>query len=247
MLDFEALGEAVAGRRDKAQRLARAPHGDEVKPVRGARLGHALARLAIHVHHGRCPRRQKLAKQAELLREVLLETRVVVQMIPRDVGEGARGKLDAVDAALLQPMARCFERKMGDARSRKLGEDRVQGDGVGCRMGKRLGARRRNHADGAEACRAEALALPELAREGGDRGLAVGAGDGDLDLRLRAEEARGDERKPPARIGILDHRRPVQLRARRPLPARIAAAPFWTASAMKRAPSVFTPGRAAKR
>ena len=62
----------------------------------------------------------------------------------------------------------------------------------------------------AEARGAVSHRRPELADEGGDRGLAVGAGDGDGDLRLRAEEARGDEGKPAARIGILDHRSAVQ-------------------------------------
>ena len=52
--------------------------------------------------------------------------------------------------------------------------------------------------------------LRQLADEGGDRRLAVGAGYGDGNFRLRAEEARGDQRQSSPRIGILDHRGAVQ-------------------------------------
>ncbi len=36
-------------------------------------------------------------------------------MVAGDIGEGTRREPDPVDAALLEPMARGFERKVGDA------------------------------------------------------------------------------------------------------------------------------------
>ena len=129
---------------------------------------------------------------------------MIIQMVARDVGEGARGKRNAVSAALLQAVARSLEGEMGDAVLGETGEDRMQLDRVWRGVLERQGAARADHADRTEACRAEPLPRPQLAYEGGDRGLAVGAGDGDGDLGLEAEEARGDQSEAPARVLVLD-------------------------------------------
>ena len=110
-------------------------------------------------------------------------------MIARDIGEGACRERDAIDAALLQAMARGFEREMGDPVLGKRGEDAVQFDRVGRGVLQHLGAARAHDADRTEACRPEAQPRPELAHEGSNRCLAVGPGDGDGGLRLNAEEA----------------------------------------------------------
>ena len=61
-------------------------------------------------------------------------------MVARDVGEGAGGKPHAVDAALLEPMARRFEGKMGHAAFGEIGEDAVKLDGVRRGVGENLRA-----------------------------------------------------------------------------------------------------------
>ncbi len=187
----------------KPQGLAVAPDRDELEPPRLGDAGHARSRFAVDIHHGAGAARQQLGEQAKLLREIILEARVVVQMIARDIGEGAGRERDAVDAALLQAVARGFEREMGDAVLGKRGEDRVQLDRVGRGVLEHLGAARADDADRAEACRVESLPRPELAHEGGNRGLAVGAGDGDRGLRLkrrrsarRSEPGAGADRCP---------------------------------------------------
>src|SRR6266545_1798697 len=118
---------------------------------------------------------------------------MIVQMIAGEIGEGAGGKLDAIDAALLKAVARGFEREMGDTILGKGGEDRMQLDQVRCGVLEDFSAARAHHADRAEACGFEALPGPKLAHERGNRGLAVGAGNGDRGLRLEAEEARSDQ------------------------------------------------------
>ncbi len=128
-------------------------------------------------------------------------------MIAGDVGEGAGSEPDAIDAALLQAVARGFKRKMGDPILGQRRQDRVQLDRVRRRVLEDLRAARTHDADRAETCRLEPLPGPELPHEGGDRGLAVGAGDGNGRLRLEAEEARSDQREKPARIAVLDDRR----------------------------------------
>ena len=130
-------------------------------------------------------------------------------MIAGEIGEGGGSEVHAVDAMLLKPMARGLEREMGDTVLRQLGEDPMQLDRIGRSVIEGSCALGSHDADRAEARGAEALALPKLADEGGDRSLAVGAGDGDHGRGLAAEEARGDQRETAAGIGVLESRRRV--------------------------------------
>ncbi len=191
--------------------------------------------------------RQKLGEETKLLREIILEARVIIQMIARDIGEGAGGERHAVDAALLQAVARGFEREMGDAVVGKRGENAMQLDRVGRGVLEHLGPARAHDADRAETGRLVSLRRPELAQEGRDRGLAVRAGDGDRGFGLATEEPRGDRarRRRGSLSSMIAHARPKRaprLPARGSPPRRAAPHP-----AMKRAPSVFTPGSAANR
>ncbi len=140
MLDHEALAEAVILGGDETQVPSCAPNRQHGEPARLGERHHLLASLAVHVDHGSSPLRQQLCEQAELLVEIGLEARVVVEMVARDVGEGAGGKPHAVDAALLEPMARRFERKMGNARLGEIGKDAVQLDRIRRGVGEDLRA-----------------------------------------------------------------------------------------------------------
>ena len=103
-------------------------------------------------------------------------------------------------------------------------------------------------ADGAEARRLVAGGGEDLAGEGGDRGLAAGAGDGDEMVRLARIEARRHQRQRPARLGgAEDRRRSAGRSSAAPLAASTATAPRATASPAKRAPSAALPGSAANR
>ncbi len=192
MLDDEVLSKTVRLNGEEPQALARASDRDEREPARLRFGGDRLAALAVDIDHCAGARRQQVTEQAELLREIPLEALVIVQMVARDVGEGASGEFDAVDAALLQAVARSLDRKMGDAVLGESGKDRMQLDRVRRRVLEGLGAARTHDADSAEARGAEPLPRPNLAHEGGNRGLAVSAGDGDHRLGLETEEARGD-------------------------------------------------------
>ena len=100
------------------QGLAGTADGDDSKPARARFVDHAIPALAVHIDHGGGALRQQLAEQAQLLAEVILEGRVIIQVIAGDIGEGAGGERHAVDAALLQAMTGGFEREMGDAVAR---------------------------------------------------------------------------------------------------------------------------------
>ena len=73
-----------------------------LSPLRLRYRRHAPPGFAVDIDDGAGAVRQQLGEQAELLREIILEARVIIQMIARDIGEGAGGERDAVDAALLQ-------------------------------------------------------------------------------------------------------------------------------------------------
>src|SRR5665811_2503622 len=123
-------------------------------------------------------------------------------MIAREVGEGARRQHHAVEAALLQTMTGGFERQMGDAIARKPRENGVKLDGLRRGVPQSLRAVWTDDTDRAEARGLKARFRPKLAQERRDRSLAVGAGDRDRRLGLRAKEACGAERKPPPRVRV---------------------------------------------
>jgi len=103
MLDDESLSETVEFGRDEPQSFSVAADRDEPETPRLRFRRHAPPGFAIDIDDRGGAFRQKLGEQPELLREIVLEARVIVQMIARDIGESAGGERDAVDAALLQP------------------------------------------------------------------------------------------------------------------------------------------------
>ncbi len=92
---------------------------------------------------------------------------------------------------------------MRDARLREFAQRPVQRDGVGRRQRAIDGQRPRDDSDGAERGGLKPKARPDLAYEGGDRGLAAGAGDGDDGFRLAGVEGGGGLREREAGVGNL--------------------------------------------
>ena len=82
----------------------------------------------------------------------ILERRMVVEMIARQIGEGARARSDAVEPALLEPVARGLERQMRDPLAASSAERLVKLDRIGVVSSRDL-ARRRLDAERAEARR----------------------------------------------------------------------------------------------
>ncbi len=132
-------------------------------------------------------------------------SRVIVEMVARQVGEGRRGEREPVEAELVEAVARCLERDVIDAGARQRLQRAVERHRVGRRQAAGLGEIGADDAERAEARRAPAVALPDLAGEGRDRGLAVGAGDGGDGGGLGRVEARRHQREAAARVGVGDH------------------------------------------
>ncbi len=118
--------------------------------------------------------------------------------------------MDAVEPALIEAVARGFERQMLDAALRELGEQGVQPDRVGRGQPRGAATARRDQPERPERGRRLTERGPELHREAGDRGLAAGAGHRDDGARLAAIEAGRDQRQAAARIGV-EHQRHAEL------------------------------------
>ncbi len=159
---------------------------------------------AVAVQDRLTARCQQIGKQPLLGGAVLGQVAVVVEVVTRQIGEGGGGDRHAVEAKLGEPVTGRLDRHMLDALADQCGEIAVEPDGVGCRQRAGATAGRRRHSQRAEARRGIAGRHPYLAGEMGDRGLAVGAGDGRDGARLPAVKARRQQRQPPPRIGVGD-------------------------------------------
>ena len=130
-------------------------------------------------------------------------------MVAGQVGEGGGLNLESVEPALVEPVTRGLDRQMRDAGFDQVGQGLMQLDRVGRGQGWQ---RRPIWQDDAERADRGGLGSkfgPELAGEVGDRGLAVGTGDGGDRLRLLTVKAGGDVSKAPARGGIGDQGYPL--------------------------------------
>ena len=173
---------------------------------------------------------------------------MIVEMVAAEIGEGAGRDAHAVEAMLVEPVRGGLHREMRHAFAGELVERAVQRHRIG--RGERAIdlARRRDQPDGADAGGLLAERGPDLAREGGDRCLAAGAGDRRDHLRLARKElrrrrarARGAHRRPwtkatPSGSGSGGTRSAIT-----------AAAPAATAWPTKRSPSSLAPAIATNR
>ena len=76
---------------------------------------HPLGIGAVGIDDRRAARRQQIGEQAQLGREILLDARVVVEMVAAEIGEARRGDPHAVEAALLDPVGGRLHGELGDA------------------------------------------------------------------------------------------------------------------------------------
>ena len=106
---------AALGAADRDQRAARAPWRcrRDPRPVR-----------VVEVDDRRAALRQHAVEQPELGREIGLEVGVVVEVVAGEVGEARRREPHAVEPALVEPVAGCLHRRMGDALVGEVGEQR---------------------------------------------------------------------------------------------------------------------------
>ena len=163
-----------------------------VRPVRADRRDAALG--------------EEVAEQAELGVAVVLDGRMVVHVVAREVGVAGGGEPDAVKPALVEAVARRLHREMRDALACELVEAPVQRDRVGGRQRAVSAARGLRHAERAEARGLMAGRGPDLAEESDGRTFAAGAGHRGDDGRLEGMESCGRERQFAPRVHLAHDR-----------------------------------------
>ena len=146
-------------------------------------------------------RHHEIAEQSQLGVEVVRDIRMIIHVVARQIGKTAGGDPHAVEPELVEAVRRSLEGEMGDAVSCDLVELAMQRDRIGRRQRAIDGALWRHQSDGADAGGGVSQPLPDLAREGGNRGFSTGAGHRRNDRRLAREKFRGGERQRTARIG----------------------------------------------
>ena len=212
MRDGETLGKAVDRIIDDADVARAFPDLDHVEAMPARPRRDLRCELVVDRDHRRAAGRNEALEQDHLGLEIGGDGAVIVEMIATDVGEAGDADPHAVEAVLVEPVGRRLEGEMGHAFAGERIERALQLDRIGRRERAIDLARRRHHADGADARGSVAEARPHLAREGRDRGLAAGAGDGGDGRGLSGKEFCRGERERPAHIGNLDESDAVRQR-----------------------------------
>ncbi len=190
-------GQALPHRSDRHHRMA-VEHGRGRESREGVGIG---------VEHGGRAARQQGFEQPQLGRPVGPHGAMIVEVVLGQIEEAGGGEAHAVEPALVDAMRRGLQRQMGDAAVRQPSEQLGDIGGVGRGQARRsqlfiTGANpERSHAG-----RGVAGGGEDLPAEGGDRGLAIGAGHRDAHARLTTVEGRGGQGIGAARIGDPNHR-----------------------------------------
>ena len=121
-------------------------------------LDHLPGIAIVDIDHRGAAGRDQIAEQPQLGVEIGLDARMIIEMIARQIGEGAGGDAHAVEPMLVEPVRGGFQRQMRDALAGQRIERAMQFDRIG--RGERAVdfALRRHHADGADAGRWQARA-----------------------------------------------------------------------------------------
>ena len=195
------------------------------------------------------PAGSSVLEQPRLGGEIGVHRGVIVEMLVREIGEGRRRELQAVETMLVEAVARRLDGEMRHALARQRREIGMELHRIGRGEAGVAREARRDDAQRADAGGLEPERRPDMAHEMHGRGLAVGAGDRGDGRGLQPGEGRRHQRDAPARIGVAHHddagieRRQGRVgRGEDGRPRRASAA-----SATKLAPSAFEPARAAKR
>src|SRR5439155_24870307 len=100
--------KTVARRIEKPNSVSLAPHCSDGKAARLRCARHCVRMLVIDIDDRGCTGRQQFLKQPQLGSEIRIEVRMIVEMIARDDDECARGKVQAIEPVLIEPMRRSF-------------------------------------------------------------------------------------------------------------------------------------------
>ena len=169
---------------------------------RAAQRCQAREFVAVGIEDGRSAGSQERGEQPVFRGSIPGHVAVIVEMIAGQVGVSGRCHGQTVEPALVETMARCFDRCPIDPLSGKCGQNMVERDRIGRRQATRTPTIGGDQPERAEARGCKAEPRPDLACEMDDRGLAVGAGHGGDRPRLSAMEPGGETSQSTMRICI---------------------------------------------
>ena len=117
--DFEARRHSVRLGADEPQARAFSPRREHAQPPRGASGENLVGDVAVGVDDGVSATFEQTLEELQLGRKIVRHRRVIVEMVAREVGEGAGAQANAVEPALDDPVRGGFKREMGDAARRR--------------------------------------------------------------------------------------------------------------------------------
>ncbi len=156
----------------------------------------------IDIDHRRAATLDQIREQPQLGGEIVRHAWMIIEMIAADIGKAGRHNLHAIEPMLVEAVRGGLDGEMGHALLGQRIELLMQRDRVGRGQGSVDLTLARDQPDGADARRLVTERSPDLAREGGDRGLPAGSGDGSNNLRLVGEEFGRGERE--RMTGVVD-------------------------------------------
>ena len=89
--------------------------GEHLEAAPLGRLDHLPGIAIVDVDHRRAARQHQIGEQAQLGGEIGLHGRMIIEMVARQIGEGAGGDAHAVEPVLVEPVRGGFQRQMRDA------------------------------------------------------------------------------------------------------------------------------------
>ena len=156
--------------------------------------------------HRRCALFHQRIEQPHLRGHIVLNGRMIIHMIAAEIGETGRCKLHAIEAALVEAVARSLHRRMRYAFGGKLGQKRMQRYRIRRRQRAIILAAGRNDTRRADLRSGMAGKGPDLPHERGDRGLSSRAGDRNHGFRLFSVEPGCGKGEIEARVRNGQHR-----------------------------------------
>jgi len=181
-------------------------HGNHVLAAANGKAGHFLAARVVGVDHRHRVVGQHPLEQPCLGAEIVVEPRVIIQMVLAEVGKRRCRQPHPVQPPLRQAVRGGFHRCMGHASLGHIRQQPVQRNRLRCGVAQRR-AEGSFHPGGADIHRLPAQRRPDLPGKGRHRGLAVGAGHRHHRLRLRAKPQRRRIGQRLPRIFGQHHRR----------------------------------------
>src|SRR5262245_58402972 len=204
MLEQERLRKSVDLAFDQANALAAPAYAEQPKGAASRCRRDDSGALVIGRDHGRAAGLDQLREQAQLGGKVILQCRMIIEMIAAEIRKAAGRDTHAVETALIEPMRRRFDRKVRHAFAGELIEAAVQCNRVWrCERAVDL-MLGRDEPYRADAGRRMAERDPDLTGERRNRRLSARASNRRDHLRLTREQCRRSQRQSPARVLDLD-------------------------------------------